>query len=230
MYMDIMAVRRKVMQYRPIENLPAGYTKIDYLSNPNGGYINTGNPLYKGCKITIQFYSSETTGNVALYGWRWSGDYTGTSQLYINYNSNYQGSPAWVIIVGIGVNNIESIGTRHCFDLNVKNTLIIDTDNNVILLNNEQVSFNYNPAKPFNTSGSSVYNPTLFVFNNKGTMPQSSVSTTMRLYKYKVEQDGQLLLNYIPCLNPDQEYGVFDTVTNTFIGSSNSNKFTGGND
>lgn len=209
-------------------DLPEGYTKLDYLLNTQGAYIDTGMVLDRRCKITIAFEADERDDNRALFGWRRSGNFNQPYQFYINTNKPQEHLDR-LIIIGVGA-NVSFVGSKECFELNVKNTLVVCPADGIVTLNGSNVTFNYELAirYAYNASGSSEIAPALFAFNNAGTI--GGISNGMKLYRYKVEKDGELLQDFIPCISPEDIYGVYDLVSETFIGSSNENSFTGGND
>ena len=210
--------------------LPTGYTQLDYISNPNGAYINTGMNVNNSCKITLTLETETSNSNHVQYGWRRSGTYKNPYQLYVNSNyDSISGSVVRLIIIGHDITTPTAIGSTTCFEFGTRTTLIMDAPNNSVTVNGTAASFTYNfsSGKAFDSNGSSAYTPCIFTFNAAGTPNTSVIDTGMKLYEYKVEQGGHTLQHLIPCKNSSDVYGVYDLVSKTFIGSANGQVFTG---
>lgn len=50
----------------------------------------------------------------------------------------------------------------------------------------------------------------------------------MRVYSFKLYDNGTLIRDFIPCINPSGEYGLYDVVNNQFYGNAGTGSFTGG--
>lgn len=50
----------------------------------------------------------------------------------------------------------------------------------------------------------------------------------MRVYSFKLYDNGTLIRDFIPCIKPSGEYGLYDVVNNQFYGNAGTGSFTGG--
>lgn len=64
--------------------------------------------------------------------------------------------------------------------------------------------------------------PTLFLSNGGDRNPFNG-----KIYLAKIYKDGAIVRDMRPCINAEQEYGMYDIVNGAFYGSINSYKFTG---
>lgn len=49
----------------------------------------------------------------------------------------------------------------------------------------------------------------------------------MTLYSCKIYDNGTLARDYIPCVSPDGEYGLYDMVEEKFYSNQGTGQFTG---
>lgn len=218
---DLM--RRRFAMLAADGELPPGYRRLEYITSTTGAYIDTGMQLQQGDKVTLKFYSATPTEENAIWGYRWNGSYSSGQQFYLRVLTEYR-------YITIGKGAFESdVGNNRAFDYDTINTVVMDSANNSVTVNGETPSgllFDFGNGKTFNSSGMSVRNPYLFAFNNKGSTAIISKST--RIYSYKVERGGAAVQNLVPVINQSNVYGMYDTATGTFFGSSASGKtFTG---
>lgn len=218
--MSILQIpRRGMMGSAGGGELPQGYTKINYLSNPNGAYIDTGTPLVNGCKITVAFNADNLKGSnddCYIYGWRYSGDYSKSNQLGINQYGN-------TTYVCAGTS---SIAHANKWSTLADTTIVFDAIAGVMTVNGTNLSCNYANGAAFDTNGSSVYNPYLFAFNARGNAV--SIHKKVKLYRYSVERNGAYEQYMIPCIDPNGVYGLYDTARKVFLTSANAKTFYGG--
>ena len=119
-----------------------------------------------------------------------------------------------------------------CFEFNTVNKIVIDSYNKHISINGEikNCGENFGSDRAFNADGSSEQNPYLFTFNSTGSASKTKAQD-IRIYKYSVEYDGDLIQNLIPCYRKsDNEPGMYDTVSKTFFTNSGTGTFLVGND
>lgn len=211
--------------------LPEDYTELSYLTNPNGAYIDTGINIDNGCKIKIKFLRRpRARTNAVIFGWRYGGTFTDGQQLYINYNntSNVGSiSAGWKLIVVGVASDASVVGSTACFTPDQDETVIIDSANEKVFVNGEEISINSNFSNgfAFDSDGTSGVHPYLFALNNVGS--ESVISLDTRIYLYEVTKNNRLIQKMIPCIDPNGIYGMYDTVSETFFGSANEYSFSG---
>lgn len=74
-----------------------------------------------------------------------------------------------------------------------------------------------------------IYNTYLFGINENGNYKNYDGNSDIYLYSFKLyDKDDNLVMNLIPALNNnDNEYGLYDIVTNTFFTNSGDDEFEG---
>ena len=208
---------------RAVSGLPKEYQEVEYLESTGTQWIDTGRNLYEGSIISIDFYITESSMNRVLYGWRRKGTYKQQYQLMIGANQ----SKRRYIAYGASSEVLDSD-----FDFNTINKVIIDSYNKHIYINGEIVNCreNFGNDRVFNTDGSSELNPYLFAFNSIGSV-SSTKATDIKIYKYSVKYNGDLIQNFIPCYRKsDSKPGMYDTVTKTFYTNAGTGEFLVGAD
>ena len=71
-----------------------------------------------------------------------------------------------------------------------------------------------------------AWNMLMFQSYNNGNL--YSQTTHMRLYSCQIYDNGQLIRDYIPCIDPSGEVGLYDTVNGLFYGNDGTGVFTAG--
>ena len=209
-----------IAAYEPYKGpiLPSEYQEVEYLECTGTQWIDTGRNLYEGSIISIDFYITESSVNRVLYGWRRKGTYKQQYQLMIGANQSKRRYIAY------GASS-EVLGSD--FDFDTINKVIIDSYNKHIYINGEIVNCreNFGSDRVFNTDGSSELNPYLFTFNSIGSA-SSAMATDIKIYKYSVKYNGNLIQNFIPCYRKsDNEPGMYDTVSGTFFTNQGTGEF-----
>ena len=208
--------------------LPGAYRRVEYLESTGTQYIDTGIVLNKGCIIAVTFEVGDLSisDNYSSYGWRYYGDYGGKQQLYINArrddNAIYR-----MVIAGVPASTSGTGGTIW-YDLNVKNTIVLDSYSEKIYMNGVEVGgsykYDFSNGTAFNSGGSSVYNPYLFAMNNKGAV--AAISNRTKIYGYSIKQNNAFVQNFIPCVRKaDNKPGMYDTVSKTFYINAGTGEF-----
>ena len=189
-----------------VSNLPDGYTEVEYIESTGTQYIDTGR--YPSdiedieCKIEIS-----STG--AIYG-AWKG--TNTSRRHL-----YRTSTA--INIGYGTTGNATITSDFTGVLNIK--AHFENKNQRLIINDlGNVSFTDSPTNP-------KLNAYLFGRNYSGG---DSDKVSMKLYYWKIYDNGTLVRDYIPCIkNSNNEVGLYDLVNNTFYTNAGTGEFIAGN-
>ena len=196
-------------------DLPDGYTQLLYIDNQtnSAAYIDTSIvPSYN-----MGFYIKMVPGNSYQTWNTYFGAYGNSSRGYLD--------------------------TYQYYDFNNRGPMFKDSSSSV---NTDieygvisEISFKYpkvtvNEEAPVNienvneftlNEGLSIH---IFGYNNSGNHNQSSKSN-MKLYEFKLfAADDTVLRNFIPCRNPQNEIGLYDTVSQTFFGNMGSGTFKAG--
>ena len=184
--------------------LPEGYTVYEYIESSGTQYIDTG------FKPT---YASRVVAEV----------------------SDVQ-SPSFVF----GVRNGAGGANQFSFYRNAETTIrsdyfgptsvsadITDTSTKVIIDKNTNVvnAYGVTITNTAVTGGTSALPLWLFALNDSDTV---TLPATMKLYSCQIYDNDALIRNFIPCLSPDSEIGLYDTVNSVFYANSGTGAFTAG--
>ena len=191
-------------------NLPDGYTQLAYIQSSGTQYINTGfNPNQDTrAIIDVQTVAASNTDNQIL-----------------SCRSTANG-PYWIMQVHKG--NTAIWRTRYASqstqdfstNLNVFQRTVIDKNKNITTIGKETKTFNY-------VQFSIPYPLTLFarLTGNTGVVEAYS---SVRLYSCKLYNDGQIVRDFVPCLNPQGAAGLYDLIGNQFYANSGTGTFSYG--
>jgi len=188
--------------------LPEGYTQVEYIESTGSQYIDTGYLGSDETKIIVEFaYTNRAPSN--------NGFIFGSRINNSNKNMSVTFDPEKVYI-GRG-NSFDTVNI--VTELNVKYKLIyektlVKLDNNVI--SNSEVS-----------SFDSDYSLYILGCNERG---QKIRNTRAKIYSFKIYDNQQLVMNFIPCKNDNNEIGLYDLVSNTFFTNAGTGTFVAGNE
>ena len=183
----------------PNVRLPSGYTELTYIESTGTQHIDTEFMPTQNTRIEIEvsdWLNSETS--TALYGTQSSsGDrydlFVATAGAYRSYYG----------------------GKYVSFDSSVliENKTAVIRDSESISIGNTTLT---------NTTATFTCSTSLFLFGHN-TNGAVSKQASLKLYSCQIYDNGVLVRNFIPCINPSGEIGLYDTVNKKFY----DNKGTG---
>lgn len=208
----IEALAERVAVLEAGGGLPEGFTRLEYIESSGTQYINMGFKANENTRIIVdsQLSASASGSWLALVGSRNSqkvNEYSfwwapKTKAIYFGFaNVAYQQSTALML-------------ERVTIDIN-KNVLSI-------------MGSTTETVTAANASITSEYNVCLFTIIDGGTALGSSNRFIGKVYSFKAYDNGTLIRDCIPCINPSGEYGLFDKLNYQFYGNSGTGSFTGG--
>lgn len=195
---------------RRASKLPSGYTELEHIRSTGTQYIDTGFKPTGNTKVKIKVQlPTQTTVQQGIFGAR-PGDtgrftvFTGTrgDTLQVDYNTGATLGSSTTVISNFNVVNVNEI--------EMSNKLII---NDVFVREVNKISFQ------------SSVNLYLFTNNDNGT-PQLKMKG--RIWYCKIWDNGVLVRNFIPCKNPSNVVGLYDTVNDVFYGNAGTGSFIAG--
>lgn len=187
---------------KQVSGLPPGYKRLEYIESTSNQYINTGFKLSSTDVIETRFKNTASGGAGALYGIFKSGE---SSTLYANGTYYCYNSSNAKVNTGISV------------DTNWHES-VQDFTNGVLTI--DGVDTTYTPYTFTNTS-----NAPLFARIYNSAVGYYFVG---RIAYWKVYRYGELYMDLVPCIDPNNEVGMYDTIGGTFYGNSGSGVFTAG--
>lgn len=192
-------------------NLPSGYTEVEYIESTGTQYINTGviPASTIGVKIKASLTSENNTDKV-LFGSRAT---SGNTRFWVDFDGSNNNH---AIVYGFG--SYASIGY---YSVNAIYEIKFNYNgNSIISVKDEQHSMTNTPDF---TSAIPIY---LFRANYT-----SAISGSFKIYYCQIFDGTTMIRNLIPCYrNSDNEIGMYDTVNNIFYTNQGTGAFLKGND
>ena len=184
----------------PTSRLPEGYTELTYIESTGTQYINTNFTPNQDTRLVMDFKLFGGTDSI-LFGARGSSTLDGFT--VFKRSSGY-----WAIQYNDLTSNasVSHDSERH----------VIDKNKNVTYL--DGVSVCTHTAGTF-TAPSTLC---LLATNDAGTVRYASNGI---IYSCQIYDNGTLARDYVPCINPDGEVGLYDLVTAAFFGNSGTGSF-----
>lgn len=184
--------------------LPEGYLRLNYLQSSGTQYINTGfKPNSNTRAIFSILFGSIPSTDFGCFGARNAFQVEQFSLVFkrtgeLLFQYENQSSIAGTL----------SINNYHFIDIN-KNVINLDGNLTTVTFANFQVSY-----------------PIVLFGMFQKTVHTSIVMT--RMTSCKLYDNGTLIRDFVPCINPSGEYGLYDAVNNQFYGNAGTGSFTGG--
>ena len=193
--------------FRAGENcVPADYTAVDSIHFDGNSYIDTGVDQTGNIMTSVQFsIDNNVADNETVFGAR-------SAPNADNFALTADNSQEWGIYYG-GQSDI-NVGNRdtppHTFVMNNNRTYM---DGGLM-----NVATSAAPTTPVN-----IY---LGAFNDNGT-PLAGYYMLGKVFSFNIQKDNQAVVNLIPVIqNSTGDCGMFDTVTNQFLGNAGSGTIT----
>ena len=183
--------------------LPAGYTACEYIQFSGAQRFDTGFVPTQDTKIEITF-TRESSAAQYMYGVRNSAN-TASVTAYLS------SSGAW---------RFGNTYRNYTLSQNTIHTAIVDsTGIDMDGTKNDYVA----TVKSFAANAPLTFGATRGTSGGLGS-PQF----VGKIYALKIYDDGELIRDYTPCVNPQGVYGLWENVQRAFVPSDTTTAFTGG--
>jgi hypothetical protein len=201
---DAMSIETiwEICGYVPNGGLPDDYTLLNYIESSGTQYIDTGFKPNNNTRAVVDAAFTNIGDGKYIFGARaaWA------NAMFAVYAE----ADGTQFTYGHGTQTGKASGTvinRHTFDLN-KNSLYIDgTLGGTLTANNFQ-------------SANSIY---LLSCNQNGSPLNYTVY--LKIYACQIYDNGTLVRDFVPCINPDGEVGLYDIVGKAFYGNKGTGSF-----
>ena len=197
--------RIKVSHPTAGSRLPEGYTELTYIESTGTQYADTGFKPNQDTRVTLDTQITDTAIR-HLFGART----TSTTNMFFvacmsatSFRADY-GSEQKTFSVG-----------------NVLNRTVIDCNKNVVTIGGTSQTYTKATFSP-------NLNMLLFTDNTGGNVTADTYKAKMKLYSCQIYDNGTLVRDYVPCINPSGEVGLYDLVTKAFFGNSGMGVFIAG--
>ena len=187
----------------PSSRLPEGYTEVQYIQSSGTQWINTGFKPNQNTRAALTVDAKPSTAAAWLFGAR-NGNTDRTFGL-LSFNSQYRSD----------YNN----STEEYSTVTPSGKFTVDKDKNV-------TKFNGTIGV---TARSGVFQCTyplfLFANNNAGT---AAGFGSFKLYVCQLYDNGNLIRDFVPCIDPAGAVGLYDLVGGKFYGNAGTGVFLAG--
>ena len=211
-------------------SLPTGYTALDYIESTGTQYIDTGRLSTPNTKFEMDYLSNKEEGETfqCLFGSQ-NGDDSrraymllGTSNI-VTIHFPYSSGKHVLYMRTDGTFSNGSIADTVTINKEEKNKIIFDIPNKSVSVG--QYTSVSTSADTLLGSNHSI----LILARNDNSAPTSHFATG-KLYAFKWYENNKIVMDLIPCKNPNNEIGLYDIIGGTFFGNSGTGDFVAGNE
>lgn len=194
-----------------MSSLPNGYIGVEYIESSGTQYINTGfKATGSPVKYHVLYRHDVGLNRESLFGSRETAPQRDSGWAY--------GTSGGGISFYIG-ESIVTIGSQKVGEVN---------DLTIEITSDTEFSYSLNGV-----AGKGMYNG-----NKSNGIPQylfalnvsdsARFQSTVKMYAFSIIERGNLVRDFVPCINPNSEIGMYDTVTTTFFGNAGPGVFVAG--
>lgn len=187
--------------------LPSGYTELQYIESSGTQYIDTGIKPNQDTQVTARLMLLGST-TAYLFGARGDSEDGYNNRYGILYTSDH------LFRSDYNTGN----GPSFSPDLKLNVAYTIDKDKNVCSMGDFTVT---SPEGVFQ----SPYNMFIGCVNEGGS---PAYYASIRIYAFSVAENDELVREYVPCISPSGEIGLYDLQAGEFFDNAGSGKFMAG--
>ena len=207
-YNDLGEIKK---YYQEDDNIKVPTSTVQTLIRNGKGYIDTGiNAANSNLKIEVryEFVTMPT-------------DYFYIIRAYVNESTNAtrilynKNAAVYSCLNSIPNNSLQSTVTKYT---NVVYTDILKSESN----NKFSYTTNGSKSSILRTEGAPLEGKNLLLFSDS-----ASDDVSIKIYYLKIYDNDTLVRDYIPYITEDNEYGLYDLVTQQFYGNNGDGEFSG---
>lgn len=200
--------RRMMMQQHKQSTLPVGYTKLQCIVATDSQRIDTGIYAngYTGARYKFSIGQKKTYGPYIL---------SASGFVAFPMLRNYLGGDIWI-------NRAKGISIKQNFETDTPYEFFVDKNGDVYLNDVFITSIG-------NDTRANPYDKTI-LFGGYCDEPTNNPDYGFagRLYYCQIFQNGEIVRDFVPCINPDGIVGLYDLVEGKFYRSNTSTDFSAG--
>lgn len=194
--------------------VPEGYTQLNSFtlqdSEEENVYCDTGIALTQDNEIELTLGELPST-NTKIFG-----------SIGVDNSSELEEGEIPYGTYSVVVNNGNLVLT---FGENVLTTPIPSDDIISIRINNQALEVN--SVKQTISSYSNFETPeNAYIFNVSGEAPSGYIASNLKFYSCKIYENGNLIKDFIPCLNQNNDLGLYDTTSEEYHEVTNAVSWT----
>ena len=196
--------------------LPSGYRQLEYIENTSNAYIDTGIVPSRDFGIEMDCYilteisdsarSTKIFGSSKFNGGPWGGIMIST------WPSTAGGQMSWCNAYGVSGGLNPKLKTYERITFKCINNVYTAQDGTITYINYRSDNHLYGTCY-------------LFTIHTDYT---ALTSAGLRVYNTKIYEGYNVVRNFIPCKNPNNIVGMYDTVNGVFYSSPNGTAFVSG--
>ena len=195
---SLLGFRRRMMQAMASKSeLPQGYFPCEYIESDGASFIDTGLLGKSGLQVKCKCSFNDIASVHNVFG-----VLEGTNRLFIQYDN----AEGLLYAYGAWNDTNASVSANEAYEMDAT----FNVGSQSFKLDGTEL---YSGTSSTNISTS--LNAYLFALNLNGT---PNYQAKMRLYYCKIYDNGTLVRDYIPCVNPEGYFGLYDNVTCEFYG------------
>lgn len=189
--------------------LPEGYTELEYIQSSGTEHVDTSVKLTNTSRVVMDAdlldYATNAYGN-SFFGARSASNANAFLLLCARASAE-----TWTFMFGsASVTGTATRLGRHKIEVN-GNVCTIDG----VTITGTAANFTCD------------HNCYLFTDNKEGSANTVN-NSRLKLYSCQIYDNGTLIRDYVPCLNPSNEVGLYDIVNGEFYGNAGTGAFTAG--
>lgn len=189
---------------RNASRLPEGYTEVEYIQSSGTQYVDTGFVPNQDTRVYASVEFLVSTSVNWLFGARTGAESNEFGFLTVgNYYRTDYGSKQY------------SFGTAIAYE----SEFVVDFNKNIVTLDFK------NTGTLASATFAAPVNMVLFGVNTNGTITKSAGA---KLYSCQIYDNGTLVRDYIPCIDPSGAVGLYDVVGGQFYANAGTGVFTAG--
>lgn len=199
-------------------NLPEGYIQLESLSSTGYEYINTGLVIQSGDEIQLDYEylgptPSELSADMMFFGCQ----NTDTSRggVWVEVYRRTTGSPSWYVRFGSTTSSSKTVDDQYI------------TGRHLVVLRDSYFAIDGDLIHQPSNIGTFQSTP-LTLFGRLNQTGEQLNGSKIKVYGFKVINNGKVRLNLIPCMNTTGVLGMYDTVTEQFLANAGTGEFIAG--
>lgn len=194
------------------DEVPYGYTKVDYLQSDSSQYFDTG--IVGGndnLEFDIVFSYSTFVAFGSIFG-NWKDDTYNVTRLQL-----------WDGGLGNDVSNLNTIANTPG---NQYGTTITANKIHQVVMNKQSITIDGVTTTRTQLGSGTDNTDKICLFNRSLSNPNTTRDIGLKIYKFKVKNGKNLIGNFIPVIrNLDKKPGMFDTITRKFFVNAGTGEF-----
>ena len=197
---------------RRASKLPYGYTELEHIRGTGTQYIDIGRKMYNNSELELCFSFEEMQQDCSIFGSRQNSSVynfeiasTNSFPIYLDFG-NFSTSRATY--------NNAAINTKYICTISKSLRAIYDENHTLLARNTTGISAD-------NTTPSNAR-----IFDTVNGFSANKLKG--KIYYCKIWENGVLIRDMIPCKNPSNVVGMYDTVNDVFYTNAGSGSFVAG--